>query len=106
MIPLLVTGGALVFRNLSPVMAGLNSTVSLAREIRTEKQTGVAAVSEAAKAFKEAGKTEEELWTEEKTVLDRYRKGSTWMGVFLGLSLGAGFVSLTTRKRRTEYVPP
>ena len=105
LLPLFLAGGALVFRNLSPVMAGLNNTVALAREIRTEKQTGVAAVSEAAKAFKEAGQTEEELFAEEESVLGRYRKGSTWMGIFLGLSLGAGFLALTTRKRRTEYVP-
>jgi len=105
LIPLFVAGGALIFRNLSPVLAGLNSTVTLAREIRTEKQTGVTAVSEAAVAFKEAGKTEEELFSDEQSVLRRYRRGSTWMGVFLGLSLGSGFLSLTTRKRRTEYVP-
>ena len=105
LLPLFLAGGALVFRNLSPVMAGLNNTVALAREIRTEKQTGVAAVSEAAKAFKEAGQTEEELFAEEESVLGRYRKGSTWMGISLGLSLGAGFLALTTRKRRTEYVP-
>lgn len=105
LLPIFVAGGALVFRNLSPVMAGLNNTVALAREIRTENQTGVVAVSEAAKAFKEAGQTEEELFAEELSELERYRKGSTWMGIFLGLSLGAGFLALTTRKRRTEYVP-
>jgi NosR/NirI family nitrous oxide reductase transcriptional regulator len=105
LIPLFVAGGSIIFRNLSPVFAGLNSTVRLAREIRNEKETGVVAVSKAAVAFKEAGKTEKELFADETRIHQRFRTGSLWVGIFLGLSLGLSLVSLATRTRRTGYTP-
>jgi ferredoxin len=105
LVPVFAAGGAILFRNLAPVLTGLNSNVILAREIRSEKEDAIPAISKAAVAFKEAGKTEEDLFKEELTVYERYRKGSAWMGTILGLSLGLGLVSLSTRKRRTEYVP-
>lgn len=105
LIPLFAAGGAILFRNLSPVFAGLNSDVRLAREIRAEKETGIAAVSNEAVAFKEAGKTENELFEDEINIHERFRKGSLWMGIFLGTSFGLSLVSLSTRTRRTGYVP-
>lgn len=105
LIPLFALGGALLFRNLSPVFTGLNKDVLLAREIRAEKEEGIPAVSLAADAFKEAGKTDEELFAEELAIHERFRKGSTWIGLFLGVSFGLSLVSLSTRTRRTEYVP-
>jgi len=105
LVPLFAAGGTILFRNLSPVLTGLNSNVQLAREIRSEKENGIPAVSKAAVAFKEAGKTEDELFTEELKIHERYRKGSSWIGLFLGISFGLSLVSLATRTRRTEYVP-
>jgi ferredoxin len=105
LVPLFAAGGGILFRNLSPVLSGLNSNVRLAREIRAEKETGVVAVSKAAVAFKEAGKTEKELFDEEIKIYERFRKGSLVTGIFLGLSLGLSLVSLTTRTRRPGYVP-
>lgn len=105
LIPVLAAAGGLVFYNLAPSLSSVNSNVRLAKEIRLEKETGVEAVSKAATAFKEAGKTENELFNEEQFIIDRFRKGAPWAGIFLGLSLGIGFVSLSVRKTRTEYKP-
>jgi NosR/NirI family transcriptional regulator, nitrous oxide reductase regulator len=105
LVPLFAAGGAILFSELSPALSGLNSNVRLAREIRAEKETGVVAVSKAAVAFKEAGKTENELFAEELRITKQYRNGSLWVGLFLGLSFGLSLVSLSTRARRTEYVP-
>jgi NosR/NirI family transcriptional regulator, nitrous oxide reductase regulator len=105
LIPFFAAGGAILFRNLSPVFAGLNGNVRLAREIRAEKENGVVAVSKAAIAFKEAGKTEKELFDDEIRIHERFRKGSIWMGIFLGTAFGLSLVSLSTRTRRTGYVP-
>jgi ferredoxin len=79
--------------------------VRLAREIRAEKEDGVVALSKAAIAFKEAGKTENELFEDEIKIHERYRKGSLWLGIFLGLSFGLSLVSLSTRTTRADYVP-
>jgi NosR/NirI family nitrous oxide reductase transcriptional regulator len=105
LIPVFAAAGAIILRNFSPAFAMVNGNVRLAQEIRTEKATGVEALSKAAIAFKEAGKTDKELFAEEVRITERFRKGSTWAGLFLGLSLGISLVSLTTRKRRTEYKP-
>lgn len=105
LVPLLTVAVALIFQNLGPSFSKITQEVRLAQEIRTEKETGVEAVSKDAVAFKEAGKTEDELFAEEMRIIKRYRKASPWAGAFLGLSLGIGLVSLTIRAKRTEYKP-
>jgi ferredoxin len=105
MIPVLAVGFALILRNLAPSLSVVNNNVKLAREIRLEKEKGVKAVSKAAVAFFESGKTENELFEQEQNIIGRFRKGAPWVGIFLGLSLGIGFFRLTIRQIRTDYVP-
>jgi ferredoxin len=105
LIPVMTVAGAILLYNLSPSLTIVNSNVRLAREIRLEKEKGIPAVSKAAAAFKESGKTEVQLFNEETIITSRFRKGAPWVGMFLGLSLGAGLFSLTIRKTRTEYKP-
>ncbi|MEI6048677.1 MAG: 4Fe-4S binding protein [Bacteroidota bacterium] len=105
LIPLFTVTGAIILYNLAPALAGVNTNVGLAKEIRLEKITGIESLSKAVVAFKESGKTETELFAEEETIIRRFRKASPWAGVFLGISLGIGMVSLTIRSKRTEYKP-
>jgi NosR/NirI family transcriptional regulator, nitrous oxide reductase regulator len=105
LIPVFAVAGGLLFRNLAPVLAGANHDIRLAREIRAEKDSGIQALSKAAIAFKESGKTEEELFTGETAIFGSFQKGAPWVGVFLGASLGIGLLSLTIRKTRNEYKP-
>ena len=104
-IPLFAIAGAYLFKNLAPALSGINSTVRLAREIRLEKESGIEAVTKSALAFKEAGQTETDLFLQEEYIINRFRKASPWAGIFLGISLGFGMVSLSVRSRRTEYKP-
>jgi NosR/NirI family transcriptional regulator, nitrous oxide reductase regulator len=104
-LPLFAVSGAFLLYNLAPVLSGINSNVRLAREIRLEKETGIESVSKAVVAFKEAGKTETQLFAEEESIIRQFRKASPWAGLFLGISVGIGMVSLTTRTRRSEYKP-
>jgi NosR/NirI family transcriptional regulator, nitrous oxide reductase regulator len=105
LIPLFAVTGAYILYSLAPALAGANSNVRLAREIRVEKETGIESVSKAVIAFKESGKTETELFSEEGMIINRFRKASPWAGVFLGISLGIGMISLTIRNKRSEYKP-
>lgn len=105
LIPVFALTGALVLYNLAPALARVNTNVRLAGEIRTEKETGIESASKAVIAFKEAGKTEAELFSEEQVIIQRFRKMAPWAGVFLGVSLGIGMISLTVRTRRDEYKP-
>jgi len=105
LIPALAIAGAVLFYNFAPSLAIVNRSVSLAREVRLEKEKGVKAVSKAAVAYMESGKSEEDLYKEEAFIIERFRKGSPWVGIFLGSSLGIGLFSSVVRKRRTEYKP-
>ncbi len=104
-IPILAVAMAVIMYNLSPSLAVVNDNVKLAREIRLEKERGIKAVSKNAVAFYESGKTEEELFAEEQKIIGRFRKGTPWVGIFLGLSLGIGLFRLTVRDLRQDYVP-
>jgi NosR/NirI family nitrous oxide reductase transcriptional regulator len=105
LIPLFAVSGALILYNLAPALSVVNGSVSLAREIRSEKKTGVESITKTVVAFKESGKTEEQLFAEEEAVIGRFQKGAPWAGVFLGASLGISMVSFTVKRRRTEYKP-
>ena len=90
--------------NLAPALSGANSTVRLAREIRTEKKTGIESALKDVVAFKESGKTESVLF-EEETIIKKFINASPWAGAFLGISLGIGMISFTIRSKRSEYKP-
>jgi len=105
LIPVIALSGAVILYKLAPSLSGVNGTVRLAREIRQEKVSGIESVSKAVIAFKESGKTETVLFTDEELIIERFRKASIWAGMFLGISLGIGMVSLTIRSKRTEYKP-
>jgi polyferredoxin len=104
-IPLFAIAGGYLFKNLSPAFSGINSTVRLAREIRFEKESGIESTTKTVLAFKEAGQTDEELFAEEEFIINRFRKASPLAGIFLGIALGIGMVSLSVRSRRNEYKP-
>ncbi len=105
MVPLFAVAGAVLLYNLAPALSGANNTVRLAREIRTEKKTGIESELKDVAAFKESGKTELELFSEEELIIERFRNGSPWAGAFLGISFGIGMISLTIRSKRSEYKP-
>jgi ferredoxin len=105
LIPVFAIAGAFLFIDLAPGLSGINNTVRLAREIRLENETGIESLSKPVIAFKESGKTEVELFEEEGVIISRFNKASPWAGLFLGISLGIGMLSLSLRSKRTEYKP-
>jgi NAD-dependent dihydropyrimidine dehydrogenase PreA subunit len=105
LVPVFAFLGAVLLYNLAPGLSGANNTVRLSREIRAEKKTGVESNLQDVITFKESGKTETELATEEESIIGRFRHGSPWVGAFLGISFGIGLIQLSTRGRRTEYKP-
>jgi NosR/NirI family transcriptional regulator, nitrous oxide reductase regulator len=105
LVPFFAVAGAFSLFNLAPSLSSVNSTVRLAREIKTEKKSGVESDTKAVVAFKESGKTESELFAEENLIIERFQKGAPWAGAFLGISFGIGMISLTIRNKRSEYKP-
>lgn len=105
LLPFFVAAGALIFYNLAPSLSKIHRDVKLAVELRKEAEEGIPAISKTALAFREAGRTEEELFANEKLIISSFRKGSIWVGIFLGLSFGLSIISLSSRTKRTEYKP-
>ena len=105
LVPFISALGSLILFNLSSSLAGVDNNVRLAREIRSEKESGIIAVSQAAITYKESGETDSELFNTEAKIIQRYKKATPWIGLFLGLSLSIGLVSLSVRTERTEYKP-
>jgi ferredoxin len=105
LVPVFAFSGAFLLYNLAPALSGANSTVRLAREIRSEKKTGIETTLKDVVAFKESGKTESELFKDEEVITNRFINGSPWAGAFLGISFGLGMISLTIRSKRSEYKP-
>lgn len=103
MIPVLAAAFAVILYNLAPSLSVVNNNIKLAREIRIENENGIKAVSKAAVAFFESGQTENELFEDEQQIINRFRKGAPWVGIFLGLSLGIGLFRLTIRNIRPNY---
>ena len=105
LIPAFTTAMALLLFSFSDELATVHRDVRLAREIRKELESGIAATSQRSITFKESGETINDLYAREEYILSRYRKGSPWTGAFLGLSLGIALFSLTIRRERDEYLP-
>ncbi len=105
LVPLFAVIGAFLLYNLAPSLSGANNTVRLARDIRIEKKSGIESDSKSVVAFKESGKTESELFSEEELIIGRFKNDSPWAGAFLGISFGIGMITLTVRTRRTGYKP-
>ena len=105
LIPLFAVTGAVVLYNVAPALAGINSNVRLAKEIRQEKKSGIESLAKDVIAFQESGKTETDLFKQEEAIIKQFQKAAPWAGIFLGISLGFGMVSLTVRRKRTGYKP-
>lgn len=105
LVPVFAITGALIMKSMSPVLAGIDQNVRLAREIRLEAETGTPALSKDAVAFKESGLTEQMLFEQEASLYGKFDSSTPWAGMFLGASLGFGLISLTVRKKRDKYEP-
>lgn len=105
LIPVFALAFSFLALRFSSDLATVHRDVRLAREIRKEMDYGITALSQRAITFKESGETVNELFGKESYILQRYRKGTPWIGVFLGLSLGIALLSLSIRRERVEYLP-
>jgi len=105
LIPVFTLAGWFLTEKTHLTLAGVNPDVRLAREMRAEETTGKAAISKEAVAFKESGNNLETLYLNEAAKIEAFRKGSRWVGLFFGLSLGIALFISTRREERADYIP-
>lgn len=105
LIPVFASGGIFLVSGFADDLSMVHRDVRLANEIRLEQEAGIPATTQQAVTFKESGKTIADLYAKEQHIISRYRKGSPWVGAFLGLSVGIGLLSHSIRRERDEYKP-
>jgi NosR/NirI family nitrous oxide reductase transcriptional regulator len=105
LIPVFTLGGILLTSIFADDLSMVHRDVRLAKEIRLEQEAGIQATTQQAVTFKESGQTIADLYAKERYIISRYRKGSPWVGAFLGLSIGIGLLSHSIRRERDEYKP-
>ncbi len=106
LLPLVVLAGALGGRHVSPVLARMNFTVSLADRIRIEDNAGGAlTMTLESETFRAMGQSVAELEAEAAAVVGRFRLGGTLLGGYLAFVFGAKLLALSVRRTREDYDP-
>lgn len=88
---------------LSPALAEIHPTVSLAEQIRAENADPAVETTDAARAFRASGTPVKELYAGAETIRGRTRTGGIIAGAFLGLVTGLTLIDLSIQKKRTGY---
>jgi NosR/NirI family transcriptional regulator, nitrous oxide reductase regulator len=103
--PLLIAGGFWLGRHLEVPLARLNPTVRLADRIRQEQGGRAEGTSDASDAFRNTGRTTDELYAEADRLSARFGWAGGWFGAWVGLVVGGKLIYLAVRRRRTGYQP-
>ncbi len=101
--PVIVALGGWAGRVSSDTLAGLHPTVLRARDVRHDEATTAEEPAKRTEAFRKTGRTAEQLYEQEAAILSRFKVGGTIFGAYLGLVIGGTLVSLSVRRRRTDY---
>lgn len=105
LLPLLAAFGAGLGTGIAVPLSRMDFQVSLAERIRLEEAGKVEGMTDASEAYRNTGKPIAELYA---TAIDRrhqYRSLGGWLGVWVGLVIGIKLVTLSLRRRRTDYQP-
>ena len=105
--PVLVAGGTALGFKFSATAARLHPTVSLADElVRASKATPtLTPLSPDALALERARQSPKEILAEAAAIERKFATGTTIFGAWVGLVIAAKLISLSVRRRRTDYEP-
>jgi NosR/NirI family transcriptional regulator, nitrous oxide reductase regulator len=102
-IPALVFIGGYTGSEFHENLALVNPKVQLAKEVMLFEQDSSRILTEDIKAFKTSGKTNEQLYTEAKSILGDFYMGGWILGGFIGLVFGLTLASVSVFRFRTDY---
>ncbi|RLD74757.1 MAG: hypothetical protein DRJ10_16530 [Bacteroidetes bacterium] len=106
LIPLLMFVGGWTGAQFHENLAMVNSKVSLAKELLSEKDIeNSEELSEEIKAFKTSGKSIEQVYVEAASIIDDFYIGGWILGIFIGLVFGLTLAKLSVFQFRTDYTP-
>ncbi len=88
---------------IAPIVARDHPTVLLAERIYLEEQGSVEGTTDASAAFRATGEPIESLYHRAAALQEAFKKGSSLVGLFLGIAAGLTFLGLCLPKRRDGF---
>ena len=101
--PLLVVAFGLLGSWCGPALARTHATVQLEERLDREDRGLVQGTTEASKAFRESGRSRQELTSTANSIRKRFRTGGLLLGLWVGLVIALKLVSLCVWRSRDEY---
>lgn len=103
LLPVLIGAGGWAGYELRGWLAQVHPQVRLAQRIYLEENAQVEGTTDASDAFRATGRPSAELYREATLLRDRFGIGGVLFGAFVGLVIGGELLSLSVKRRRTDY---
>ena len=103
LLPVVVVGSGWVGSRLYGPLSRQHFTVSLAEEIQLENSGKRMETTEITRTFRATGKPAETLFSEARAIQTKFRTGGWILGGFLGFIFCMKLITLSLRRRRSEY---
>jgi len=103
--PLLIAAGIGLGMLLAVPLSRMDPQVRLAERIRLEDTRQVTGTIDASEAFRGTGRPVSELYADALARRARFRTLGAWLGAWTGLVIGVKLVTLSIRRKRTDYQP-
>lgn len=103
--PFMIVASFGLGRLLAVPLSRMDPQVRLAERVRLEETGQVTGTTDASEAFRGTGQPVSELYEDEAQRRERFRTLGGWLGAWTGLVIGFKLVSLSIRRRRTDYQP-
>jgi len=101
--PLVIAASTWIMIRTAPSMAKMHPTVRLDERIKREDAREVSDITDASQAFRESGRSYDQLAAEAAEIRENVAQGSGWAGAFIGLVIALRLISLATRRTREDY---
>ena len=103
LLPMLIAAGFWLGRQLEAPLARLHPTVRLADRIRLEQTGRVEGTVDISDAFRNTGRSTNNLYREALSLNSRFRRAGGWFGAWIGLVAGVKLLHLSVRRKRSDY---
>ncbi len=103
LLPVLVAAGGWAGYSLKERLARMHPRVRTAERIFLEESGQVTGTTNESDAFRTTGQTTEMLYKDATDIRTQFAAGGALLGAFVGFVAGGKLVTLSVRRRRTEY---
>ena len=103
LLPALIAGGGWGGYLLADSFARMHPQVRLAERVHLEEAGQVTGTTDASDAFRATGRPSQGLYDEAALIREKFAIGAAIFGGFVGLIIGGRLVTLSVRRRRTDY---